>query len=74
MLDVLNEISESIQKRMNTKIKQSSIGRVSELTYYDVTRACSHYRSSPVFRRISRHTALAILEIPPVFLRITALS
>jgi transposase len=36
-LDVLNEISESVQKRMNTKIKQSSIGRISELTYYDVT-------------------------------------
>lgn len=36
-LDVLNEKSKAIQLRMNTKIKQSSIGRVTDLTYYDVT-------------------------------------
>lgn len=36
-LDVLDERSEAIQQRMNLKIKQSSIGRVTELTYYDVT-------------------------------------
>jgi len=36
-LDVLSEASESIQRRMNTRIKQSSVGRASELTYYDVT-------------------------------------
>ncbi|MDR2971355.1 MAG: IS1634 family transposase [Bacteroidales bacterium] len=36
-LDVLHKKSESIQTRMNTKIKQSTIGRVSDLTYYDVT-------------------------------------
>ncbi|MDR2571340.1 MAG: IS1634 family transposase [Oscillospiraceae bacterium] len=36
-LDVLDEKSESIQKRMNTKIQQSSIGRAGEITYYDVT-------------------------------------
>ena len=37
VLDVLNENSKKIQNRMNTKIKKSSIGRVTNLTYYDVT-------------------------------------
>ncbi|MDE6477498.1 MAG: hypothetical protein K2L48_04975, partial [Mycoplasmoidaceae bacterium] len=36
-LDVLSENSKKIQTRMNTKIKNSSIGRVTSLTYYDVT-------------------------------------
>ena len=36
-LDVLSENSKKIQKRMNTKIKNSSIGRNTSLTYYDVT-------------------------------------
>lgn len=36
-LDVLNEKRDAIQKRMNIKIKQSSIGRITDLTYYDVT-------------------------------------
>ena len=36
-LDVLSENSKKIQNRMNTKIKKSSIGRVTNLTYYDVT-------------------------------------
>lgn len=36
-LDVLNEKSKSIQMRMNTKIKKSSIGRDTSLTYYDFT-------------------------------------
>ena len=36
-LDVLSENSKKIQNRMNTKIKSSSIGRVTNLTYYDVT-------------------------------------
>lgn len=36
-LDVLDKKSKSIQLRMNTKIKNSSIGRNTELTYYDVT-------------------------------------
>lgn len=36
-LDVLDEISFKIQNRMNTKIKNSDIGRDTELTYYDVT-------------------------------------
>lgn len=36
-LNVLNENSKRIQNRMNTKIKNSSIGRVTNLTYYDVT-------------------------------------
>lgn len=36
-LDVLNEKSKSIQLRMNTKIKNSTIGRKTDLTYYDVT-------------------------------------
>lgn len=36
-LDVLEENSKKIQNRMNTKIKNSSIGRVTNLTYYDVT-------------------------------------
>lgn len=36
-LDVLAENSKKIQNRMNTKIKNSSIGRITNLTYYDVT-------------------------------------
>ena len=37
VLDVLSENSKKIQNRMNTKIKNSSIGRNTSLTYYDVT-------------------------------------
>ena len=37
VLDVLEENSKRIQNRMNTKIKNSSIGRNTDLTYYDVT-------------------------------------
>ncbi len=37
VLDVLSENSKKLQNRMNTKIKNSSIGRVTNLTYYDVT-------------------------------------
>lgn len=37
LLDVLSENSKKIQNRMNTKIKNSSIGRNTSLTYYDVT-------------------------------------
>ena len=36
-LDILDKNSKKIQNRMNTKIKNSSIGRVTNLTYYDVT-------------------------------------
>ena len=36
-LDFLATNSKKIQNRMNTKIKNSSIGRVTNLTYYDVT-------------------------------------
>lgn len=36
-LDVLDKKAKSIQIRMNTKIKNSSIGRNTNLTYYDVT-------------------------------------
>ena len=36
-LDFLSMNSKKIQNRMNTKIKNSSIGRVTNLTYYDVT-------------------------------------
>lgn len=36
-LDILAENSKKIQNRMNTKIKNSSIGRNTNLTYYDVT-------------------------------------
>lgn len=36
-LDVLDKNSKKIQNRMNTKIKNSSIGRVTNLTYHDVT-------------------------------------
>ena len=36
-LDVLEENSKKIQNRMNTKIKNSSVGRKTDLTYYDVT-------------------------------------
>jgi len=37
VLDILDEKSESIQTRMNLRIKQSSIGRNTSLTYFDVT-------------------------------------
>ena len=36
-LDVLDKKSESIQTRMNTRIKQSTVGRKADLTYYDAT-------------------------------------
>ena len=36
-LDILSKYSKQIQLRMNTKIKNSSIGRKTDLTYYDVT-------------------------------------
>lgn len=36
-LDILNDNSKKIQNRINTKIKNSSIGRNTTLTYYDVT-------------------------------------
>ena len=36
-LDVLDKKSKGIQSRINTRIKQSSIGRNTDLTYYDVT-------------------------------------
>lgn len=36
-LDVLDENTRKIQNRMNTKIKNSTIGRNADLTYYDVT-------------------------------------
>ena len=36
-LDVLEKNSKKIQNRMNVKIKNSSIGRKTDLTYYDVT-------------------------------------
>lgn len=36
-LDVLDEKAKAIQMRINTKIKHSSIGRDTSLTYYDVT-------------------------------------
>ncbi len=36
-LDILSKYSNQIQMRINTKIKNSSIGRVTDLTYYDVT-------------------------------------
>ena len=37
VLDVLDKNSKKIQNRMNIKIKNSAIGRVTNLTYYDVT-------------------------------------
>lgn len=36
-LDVLDKNAKKIQLRINTKIKNSSIGRKTDLTYYDVT-------------------------------------
>ena len=36
-LDVLDENSKKIQNRINIKIKNSTIGRITNLTYYDVT-------------------------------------
>ena len=37
VLDILDENCMKIQNRMNTKIKNSTIGRKANLTYYDVT-------------------------------------
>lgn len=37
VLDILDKNSKKIQNRMNSKIKNSSIGRKTNLTYYDVT-------------------------------------
>ena len=37
ILDVLSQNSKKIQNRMNTKVTNSSIGRNTSLTYYDVT-------------------------------------
>ena len=36
-LDILDKKIQAIQQVMNTKLKQSSIGRKTDLTYYDVT-------------------------------------
>lgn len=36
-LDVLDKKCEAIQQKMNTELKKTSIGRKSDLTYYDVT-------------------------------------
>lgn len=36
-LDVLDKKSKAIQRRMNTRIKNSTIGRNTDITYYDVT-------------------------------------
>lgn len=36
-LDVLDKKSQTLQKTINTKLTQSSIGRKTDLTYYDVT-------------------------------------
>ena len=50
-LDVLNELFYSIQKRMDTKITKSSIGRKKEVTYYDVTNVYFEipYQDEPVY-------------------------
>jgi len=51
-LDVLYEKSESIQKRMNTKIQNSSVGRDAAITYYDVTNYFfeTHYPDADVYK------------------------
>jgi transposase len=51
-LDVLYEKCESIQKRMNTKIQNSSIGRDASITYYDVTNYFfeTHYSDEDVYK------------------------
>lgn len=36
-LDILDKKSEAIQQKMNTQLKKSTIGRKTDLTYYDVT-------------------------------------
>lgn len=36
-LDILDKKSEAIQRKINTSMKKSSIGRKTDLTYYDVT-------------------------------------
>lgn len=36
-LDVLDKKSNAIQQKMNTELKKSSVGRKTDLTYYDVT-------------------------------------
>ena len=51
-LDVLYETNESIQKRMNTKIQKSSVGRDAAITYYDVTNYFfeTHYPDEDVYK------------------------
>jgi len=51
-LDVLYEKCESIQKRMNTRIQNSSIGRDASITYYDVTNYFfeTHYPDEDIYK------------------------
>ena len=51
-LDVLNRKSESIQRRMNTRIKGSSVGRDASITYYDVTNYYfeTHYPDEDIYK------------------------
>ncbi len=50
-LDVLNELFPSIQKRMDTKITKSSIGRKKTVTYYYLTHVYFEipYQDEPVY-------------------------
>ena len=50
-LDVLYEKCEPIQKRMNTRIQKSSVGRDASITYYDVTNYFfeTHYADEDVY-------------------------
>lgn len=69
-LDVLNHECRLIQKRMNTKIAQSSIGRAASITYYDVTNYFfeTHYPDQDVYKLDDNGEAVYDAEGNPVIL------
>jgi transposase len=50
-LDVLNKLNNKIQKKMDTVISKSAIGRNREFTYYDVTNFFFHIDQEDDFRK-----------------------
>ena len=70
-LTVLNDNSKKIQNRMNTKIKNSSIGRDTSLTYYDVTNYYfeTMYGDDDVFKTDENNEIVKDEEGNPVVLK-----
>ena len=67
-LDMLNRKCESIQKRMNTRIQKSFIGRDGSITYYDVTNYYfeTHYPDEDVYQTDKENKVLYEGEKPVV--------